>query len=217
MNKVLTYIKQNKKFFFFLLGSVALFVIDIVSKWIVEKNCNLYERNELIPNFLYITKSYNVAIAFSLGEQLGVAGRVINIIISLVMSVAISWYWIKKQAKMRIFDHVITMMLLAGAVGNLIDRAFYWEGTTGFNGVIDFIQFYLGGGPNSPSNFINPFATFNFADSYLVIGVIMLLVWLIVDSNKSKKGTKDDLTQDPRDFVEEETPVAEENNEQESH
>ena len=213
MNKILDFCKKEKKFLFFLLGALGLFIVDIVSKWIVEANCQEGVGIALIPNFLYIRKSYNVAIAFSLGEQLGVWGRVINITISLVMSVVICWYWIRHRKTFNNRSHVIAMLLLSGAVGNLIDRAFYWEGTTGFNGVIDFIQFYLGGGPNAPSNFVNPFATFNIADSCLVIGVLLLIIFMIIDGVKSTKGTKDDLTQDPRDFVEEEG----ENNEQQEN
>ena len=218
MRKVLDYIKKEKKFFLFLLGVILLFVVDIVSKWIVEKNCALYEKITLIPNFLYITKSYNVAIAFSLGEQLGVAGRVINISISVIMSVIIMVVWALKKSKFRTREHVIAMLLFSGAVGNLIDRAFYWEGTTGFNGVIDFIQFYLGGGPNATVNFVNPFATFNFADSFLVIGIIVFIVVILIDNfktMKAKAGTADDLSVDPREIDEQKKEEEEEENQEE--
>ena len=207
MNKALAFMKKEKRFLLFLLGALLLFVIDIVSKWVVENNCEFNVPYAVIPNFLYIRKSYNVAIAFSLGSQLGVFGRIINITISLTMSIAIGIYWIKKRNALKNFEHVIAMLLFAGAVGNLIDRAFYWEGTTGFNGVIDFVQFYLGGGPDAPTNFVNPFATFNIADACLVIGVILLLIAMIIESAKSAKatkGTKEDLTVDPRDFKKEE-------------
>ena len=210
MNRLFAYLKKEKRFYLFLLGALGLFALDIISKWIVENNCTVNQPIVLIPNFLYITKSYNTAIAFSLGEQLGVFGRVLNITISLVMSVVIFIYWYKKRAKFKTLECVIAMLLFAGAVGNLIDRAFYWEGTTGFNGVIDFVQFYLGGGPNAPQNFVNPFATFNFADAFLVIGIIMLIILLIVDQVKSTRGTRDDLTIDPRDQVDEEPENEEE-------
>lgn len=208
MNKVGGYLKKHRIYFIFLGASILLFLLDLISKWIVELNCNLYERYAIIPNFLYVTKSYNIAIAFSLGSELGVFGRILNISISLIMSVIIAIYWFKKKEQFRKRDHVVAMLLFAGAFGNLIDRAFYWEGTTGFDGVIDFIQFYLGGGPSAPSNFVNPFATFNFADSFLVIGIIILIIMMLVDNVKATKGTKDDLTIDPRlqnDVEEEET------------
>lgn len=191
--------KDSKKLVFFGIGAFLLLVLDFATKWIVELNLAEGELNAIIPNFLYFTKSYNTAIAFSLGSSLPMpVGRGINIAISVVMSVVIIWYWILHDPKFTNFQRVIAMLLAAGAVGNLIDRAFYWEATTGFNGVIDFIQFYLGGGPSKPQNSmgLNPFATFNLADSYLVIGVILLLILTIIDLIKEKR--HENLSEDPR-------------------
>ena len=90
------------------------------------------------------------------------------------------------------------MLLASGAIGNLIDRAFYWMPITGFDGVIDFIQFYLGGGPSKGTSFINPFATFNLADSFLTIGIIYLIVLMVLDSIKENKNKKSEWSDDPR-------------------
>ena len=95
-------------------------------------------------------------------------------------------------------ERVCAMLLASGAIGNLIDRAFYWVPITGFDGVIDFIQFYLGGGPSQGTSFINPFATFNLADSYLTIGIIYLIVLMVLDSIKENKNRKSEWTEDPR-------------------
>lgn len=188
--------KWSKRLFIFLGISVLLILADLLTKWAVELNTVEGQPITVIPNFFYITKSYNTAIAFSLGSNWGVGGRALNIMISIVMSVAIYFYWITHDHKFRFWERLTAMLLAAGAVGNLIDRAFYWEATTGFNGVIDFFQFYLGGGPNSPVNFVNPFATFNFADACLTIGIVILLVILIVEmiSDARKSG----LSKDPR-------------------
>ncbi|MCF0113299.1 MAG: signal peptidase II [Bacilli bacterium] len=193
-----TFTKKEARSILLWMGLVVLLIgIDLLSKWLVELNLKVGELNVIIPNFLYFTKSYNVAIAFSLGSELPMAlGRTINILISLVMSVLILWYWILHHEKLRIYEKICALLLASGAVGNLIDRAFYWEATTGFNGVIDFIQVYLGGGPSAPSGFFNPFATFNLADSYLVIGVIALLVIMVIDMIKDKSGG--DMSKDPR-------------------
>ena len=88
------------------------------------------------------------------------------------------------------------MLLASGAIGNLIDRAFYWNAITGFDGVIDFLQFYLGGGPGAAVTWVNPFADFNFADAYLTVGVVMLIVLFIVDFVKHPE--PDELEVDPR-------------------
>lgn len=163
-----------------------LFVMDILSKWLCQVFLKVGEPVAIIPNFLYASLYHNTKIAFSLGID-GVAGRAINIVISLVMSVLIGFYWAKNLKKMNNLEHATACLLLSGAMGNLIDRAFYWNDITGFDGVIDFIQFYLGGGPSAPNSFFNPFAVFNLADSYLTIGVVMMLVILIIDAIKSSK------------------------------
>ena len=188
-------ITWSKRLIIGLCIAFLLLVIDFVTKWVVEKNVALNQSIAVIPNFFYISKSYNIAIAFSLGSQLGVWGRVINIMISVVMSLVIFGYWLTHDHKFNNWERAIAAMLGAGAVGNLIDRAFYWEETTGFNGVIDFLQFYLGGGPNANPGFFNPFATFNFADACLTIGIVTLIVYMIVDMIKNRDRS---LETDPR-------------------
>ncbi len=179
----------NRQLIVFLVAAFLMVALDFMSKWLVqtfvqEGNAG---RIAVIENFFYINKSYNIAVAFSIGSSWGVGGRVLNIMISIVMSVAIFFYWLTHNHKMRTIERVVALLLGAGAVGNLIDRAFYWKAITGFDGVIDFFQFYLGGGPSKAVNFFNPFATFNVADAYLTIGIFMLLVLLIVDIFKSDK------------------------------
>lgn len=188
--------KETKSGIYFGLGAIALFIVDIITKWVVNSNLHVGESIAVIPNFFYITLSYNTGAAFSLGSSWGVWGRVLGIAISLLMSAAILWYWIKSNKKVNTFERACLMLLIAGAVGNLIDRAFYWKGTTGFNGVIDFLQFYLGGGPGASSSVVNPFATFNVADACLVVGVILMICYFIYDAIKN---SKDDPNQnDPR-------------------
>lgn len=193
--------KDSKPLLAFGIGAIALILLDLGSKWLVERLVPLTSGPgiEIIPNFLYITKSYNVAIAFSLGSSLPMqVGRSINILISLVMSVVIVWYWILKDNAFGNKERVCAMLLASGAIGNLIDRAFYWFPITGFDGVIDFIQFYLGGGPSNKVSFLNPFATFNLADSYLTIGIVYLIVLMVLDSIKENKNKKTEYSGDPR-------------------
>ena len=188
------FLKKLPVWAYFFAGAFVLVMIDLATKWIAQNNLTPNTRVEVIPNFLYWTLSYNTKIAFSLGID-GVWGRVLNIAISLVMSVAIPWYWIVHDKKWTTFPRIIAMLVFAGAVGNLIDRSFYWSATTGFDGVIDFVQFYLGGGPGNPSSFVNPFATFNLADAFLVIGVVLMIVYMIVDAVKNRDRS---LESDPR-------------------
>ena len=188
--------KETRTGIYFGLGSLGFFLLDIISKWVAQNCLSLNESVAVIPNFFYITLSYNTGAAFSLGSSWGVWGRILGIAISLIMSVCFIWYWVKNNKKIPNFERVCLMLLVAGAVGNLIDRAFYWEGTTGFNGVIDFLQFYLGGGPSAASSVVNPFATFNVADACLVVGVFLMIVAIIVDAVKNSKNDPNRV--DPR-------------------
>ena len=189
-----TFLQKIPRIAYFLAGAFLLVVLDLAIKWAVQLNCTPGVPIEVIKNFFYINLSYNTKIAFSIGLE-GVGGRILNISISLLMSIGITSFWIKTDKKQKPLIRVILMLILAGAVGNLIDRAFYWQGTSGFDGVIDFAQFYLGGGPSSPASWVNPFATFNLADAYLVVGVIILLVYEIVDMIKNRDRS---LEADPR-------------------
>lgn len=205
----------TKSLFVGLFVAFILVAIDFASKWVVQSLIPLGTSVTVIPNFFYLTKSYNIAVAFSLGESWGVWGRVLNIAISVVMSFAIFAYYLTHESKLKPLEKVTAVLLGAGAVGNLIDRAFYWEATTGFNGVIDFLQFYLAGGPNAPKGFFNPFATFNFADACLVIGIVLLIVALIVDAivNRDTSASSDPrlvaLKQQSKEPKAEEKPVEE--------
>ncbi len=195
-----------KNYLLFIALAVGLVLIDLLSKWIVQIYAPLRQEICLIPNFLYIYKDYNTAIAFSMGSSMPeIARRIINLSISLIASTAIATYWFFIHHRLTKLQKVIAALLLAGAFGNLIDRAFYWKAITGFDGVIDFVRFYLGGGPNAGQNFVNPFATFNFADSYLVVGIIILIVLAIIDMVKESK--KDDLSVDPRLYEKKEEDV----------
>ena len=64
------------------------------------------------------------------------------------------------------------MCILVGAIGNLIDRIFYGK-------VVDFIDF-----------FGIWHAIFNVADSFVVVGTIMLIIYLIVEEVKDYKARK---------------------------
>ncbi len=188
--KLFRKIKWNKALFgaSFLWLRILIILIDQASKWTAE--CLLSEGKpvQVIKNFFYLTLSHNTGAAWSLGAG-NIWGRVIFIIISVVMSVVFYFMWrngVEKETKVM---NASLMLVFGGAVGNLIDRAFYFfpEGK-GPYGVIDFLQFYLGGGPEAAANSVlNPFPSFNVADASLVVGIGMLIVIMIVRSIKDSK------------------------------
>lgn len=182
-----TFTKENmKKFFFsFIWLIVVVFALDIISKWIVinhfgPTNANT-SRIEVIKDFFYITFVTNEGAAWSIGNS----ARVLWIIVSVVLSGGLLAYYIVKMKTMTRWMKAAFALMIAGAFGNMIDRCFYWESTTGFSGVVDWLDFYLPTGE---------FPTFNIADAALVVGVGILLVLLIVDLIKDalKKSEKEE-------------------------
>ena len=65
-------------------------------------------------------------------------------------------------------------LIIGGALGNLIDRIF-------LGGVRDFLFF----------EFWKTYPTFNVADSFLLVGTILLLVYIVFFGFKNEKETKD--------------------------
>ena len=74
-------------------------------------------------------------------------------------------------------------LILAGGVGNLIDRIIY-----GY--VVDFVDVR-----------IVKFAVFNFADICAVVGTIMLILFYIVDEVKASKAKKSKAEDQPEEAV----------------
>ncbi len=167
-----------------------LVALDQGTKWAVQLNLYEGQRVTVIENFLYITLTYNEGSAFGMGSGSTVM-RVIFIIISWVMSGVLGyalWHYRGKNDK---FLNFVLSLCLAGAIGNLIDRTFYFESIVGFSGVIDFVMVYLQGGPSGPNiSYLSPFPIFNVADMCLTIGVILFIVWIIVGYVKDKKAEK---------------------------
>ena len=147
-------------------------VIDIVSKLVIKTNMVEGDSIILIPKFLAITFSYNEAAAFGMGFKEPEVNRWIYISIAVLASAAILYFYIRKYKTYGKFLKACLMCILVGAVGNLIDRIFYGK-------VVDFIDF-----------FGIWHAIFNVADSFVVVGTILLIVYLILEEVKDYKAKK---------------------------
>jgi signal peptidase II len=172
-------LKALKWFFssFIWLGLILL-ALDIVSKVLIffllgEGNSI---PNPIIPGFLTITCVLNPNAAFGLGFFDPVLNRVMYIIVYLIGLAILTGIYIIKYRKLSKLLRACLIMMAAGALGNLIDRLFY-----SFSGyqVIDWIDFY------GIWKFV-----FNVADSSVVVGTIMLIIWLIVTEVKDYKAKK---------------------------
>lgn len=135
----------------------------------------------VIPNFFYLRLERNTGAAWSLFEDY----PAILAILSIVCTIAISFYLVKKYQKLPFWTRISLMLIIAGAAGNMIDRTLQLvPGTIYYQkGVIDFLAFRLFNSYDFP--------VFNVADMCLVIGVFILIIVLFVE----EMGMKDDKKQ----------------------
>lgn len=186
-NKWLSKEGLKKVFFSFVWISVLVFVIDIVSKWAVQNNRAVGDPLTLIPNFLHITLVHNLGASFGIGSSGELGWRIFWISISVILTGVLIFIFVKYYSKFSKTQLAAVALMIGGAFGNMIDRIFYWDAIVGFDGVIDWIDFQFGS---------VHFATFNIADSALVIGVLMIILVEIVTliketREKDKRGEYD--------------------------
>ena len=160
---------------YFLL-TIALIAADQLVKYLVLTHIPLHGSVPFIPYIMDLTYVQNTGAAFSLFSEHTWVLTLCSLIMSIVLSIAV---WKK------FFSHPLgripMTMLLAGAIGNLIDRA-----TRGF--VVDMFR----------TLFIH-FAVFNVADICVVVGGIAagLYYVFLYDKLEGKKG--EDLIHDQAD------------------
>ncbi|EGO6086135.1 signal peptidase II [Enterococcus faecalis] len=149
----------------YFLISALLVGLDQWSKYLTLQNISLGETKEFIPGFLSLTHLRNTGAAWSLLEGKMIFFYVITVIVSVVII-----YLLIKNYKKSIWYSVGLSFVLAGAIGNFIDRV-----RLGY--VVDMLQ----------TDFMN-FPIFNVADSTLVVGVICIFIYLILDEKAAKEG-----------------------------
>ena len=149
----------------YFLISALLVGLDQWSKYLTVQNISLGETKEFIPGFLSLTHLRNTGAAWSLLEGKMIFFYVITVIVSVVII-----YLLIKNYKKSIWYSVGLSFVLAGAIGNFIDRV-----RLGY--VVDMLQ----------TDFMN-FPIFNVADSTLVVGVICIIIYLILDEKAAKEG-----------------------------
>ena len=101
----------------YFLISALLVGLDQWSKYLTVQNISLGETKEFIPGFLSLTHLRNTGAAWSLLEGKMIFFYVITVIVSVVII-----YLLIKNYKKSIWYSVGLSFVLAGAIGNFIDR-----------------------------------------------------------------------------------------------
>ncbi|MCR4693898.1 MAG: signal peptidase II [Pseudobutyrivibrio sp.] len=150
--------RQSKKYIFSILFMAFLVCLDQYTKYL--SIVNLREKNDiiLIPGVLQLHYLENTGAAFSMLE----GGRMFFAILTPILVIVLLYIFIRMpQDKKFNFLSLSILFLVAGAVGNYIDRI--------LNGyVVDFIYFSL----------IN-FPVFNVADCYVTVSVFVLMLLIL--------------------------------------
>jgi len=156
------------------LASAGL-IWDLFSKWYVFNQLGALQRRHIwTGSLLGIPTEFQLATTFNHGALWGIGqGRTwLFAALSLVALVVIAYFIWNRQAISSWFLTIATGLLLAGTLGNLFDRLGLhgWkENGAPVYAVRDFLDFVFFNGAFE-------WATFNFADTYLVTGAIMLVV-----------------------------------------
>lgn len=163
---------------------VVFLLTDQVSKYLAETLINQFQTIEVIPYVLDLTLVYNKGAAWGFLSD----STWVLVIISIIGSVFLGWYSFQNNWKTKKILSLGVTLSFAGCVGNLIDR--FMAVVPGLKeirpGVVDMISF-------EPLNAIstlltgNDFPVFNIADSFLVIGVILISIDMLFFEEKRKK------------------------------
>ena len=147
--------------------SVLVLVIDQASKAHFEGSLEMFQQIVVIPDYFSWTLAYNTGAAFSFLADGGGWQRWLFALIAVVVS-AVLVVWLKRLGRDDTWLAIALALVLGGALGNLYDRI-------ALGHVIDFILVHWQNRWYFPA--------FNFADSAITVGAIMLAL----DMFKSKK------------------------------
>ena len=155
---------MKKKSLFILIVILILTIIDQIIKYLVVSNISIGSEKIIIDNFLKFIYIRNTGAAFGI-----LSGNIIFLIFITVLLI----FYIVNEMKKNINNNLSLLsfsLILSGALGNLIDRV-----VRGY--VVDYIAFTL---------FNREMSVFNLADTYITIGVI-LLIYIVIKEGKNER------------------------------
>lgn len=144
---------------------IILIALDQLTKFLIVKSLEVGESIKVISNFLYITSHRNQGAAWGILQ-----GKMWLFYIVTIVVLVILFMFFKNEGYGRPDVQVGLSLLIAGSIGNFIDRLFRGE-------VVDFVDTYI---------FSYNFPIFNVADAALTIGVIVLIIVILFEGKEEK-------------------------------
>ena len=156
--------KFNKKLLYLIVISPLTVLIDQLTKILAEDSLTFGVRETVIDGFFYLTLLYNRGAAWSILS----GNRWFLVLVSIAATIGFIVYYVKRLNNSKAFLLLALSLVIGGTFGNLIDRALYGQ-------VVDFLDFIIIG-YNYP--------VFNFADTFLVIGMGLLVIAIYFEDKK---------------------------------
>ena len=151
--------KKNIKNIIISVGiAVILVILDQITKFLAVKYLSDGSLITLIPGIVNLRLTYNTGFAFGLGHGY----QYIWAIVSIIGTVIILYFMKDVDFKKNIIYTIAIILILAGTIGNMIDRIF------SLKGVVDFFDLAF-----------MEFAVFNVADSYITVGAFFLSFYVL--------------------------------------
>lgn len=156
---------------------VVLLLIDMVTKIVADAYYDPTDPYfEIIPGYLEWGLAYNRGISFSIGSDAPIPAKIALVAATGVLFVVFAVYYFKIDPR-RTWVRVALVFIIAGGVGNLIDRVYYqvWEpyslsDPSTWDGVRDMVRLKI---------LMFDFGVCNFADFFIVGGAIALIVAIL--------------------------------------
>ena len=151
-----------KRFWSLCLVMATLILIDQLTKGAIQTNLYYGQSIPVIDGFFSIAYVKNTGAAFGFGAGAHEYFRIVMFLILPVIFCGWIFYMLVKTIKSPFYLSLAYALILAGAIGNLIDRF-----SLGY--VVDFLLFYW-------KNEANHFPAFNVADSCISVAAGLLII-----------------------------------------
>ena len=151
-----------------------LLLVDLLTKLLADVYFNTpgaKAQIDIIPGWISLRMEYNPGISYGMGATAPEWVKLLVVIATAILmaGIAVAYFRIDKR---RYLLRIALVFIVAGGVGNLIDRVYYrvWEldGTQLNQGVRDMVDLSRFG-----------FAVCNFADFFITGGAVMLVLSLL--------------------------------------
>jgi signal peptidase II len=141
----------------------AIIILDQLTKFIVDRTIPLHQSIPVIDDVFSLTYIRNTGAAFGILAGSAAQFRLPFLVIFSLVAIGFIVVMVRRLPDEEKGLITALAFILGGAIGNLIDRIVYGE-------VIDFLDFYW-------SKYHWP--AFNLADSFITIGVLITVFYLI--------------------------------------